>query len=67
METWFASLKNEEIYPKRPTPSPKPKPRARLFDYIWDYNHPTAPLIAGLCRTTIIYASPIKYLSVKPG
>lgn len=38
MESWFASLKNEEIYPNGP-PATRAEARARLFDYIWDYNN----------------------------
>ncbi|SFB93028.1 putative transposase [Nocardioides terrae] len=37
MESWFASFKNEEIYPKG-TPFTRAEARARLFSYIWEYN-----------------------------
>jgi putative transposase len=37
MESWFASLKNEEIYPNG-QPVTKAEARARLFAYIWTYN-----------------------------
>lgn len=37
MESWFASFKNEEIYPKG-NPFTRAEARARLFSYIWDYN-----------------------------
>jgi putative transposase len=37
MESWFASFKNEEIYPKG-APITRDEARARLFRYIWDYN-----------------------------
>jgi putative transposase len=37
MESWFASLKNEEIYPNG-QPATKADARTRLFSYIWTYN-----------------------------
>jgi putative transposase len=37
MESWFASLKNEEIYPNG-QPTTRAEARARLFTYIWTYN-----------------------------
>ena len=37
IESWFASLKNEEIYPKG-NPFTRTEARTRLFNYIWDYN-----------------------------
>ena len=37
MESWFASFKNEEIYPKG-NPFTRAEARARLFSYIWEYN-----------------------------
>jgi putative transposase len=37
MESWFASLKNEEIYPNG-VPATRAHARARLFHYIWTYN-----------------------------
>ena len=38
IESWFASLKNEEIYPKG-NPFTRTEARARLFAYIWDHNN----------------------------
>ena len=35
MESWFASFKNEELYPGG-QPATRAEARARLFDYIWD-------------------------------
>jgi putative transposase len=37
MESWFASLKNEEIYPNG-QPATRAEARRRLFSYIWTYN-----------------------------
>jgi putative transposase len=37
MESWFASLKNEEIYPNG-QPTTRSEARTRLFRYIWIYN-----------------------------
>ena len=37
MESWFASFKNEEIYPKG-SPFTRTEARGRLFSYIWEYN-----------------------------
>jgi len=37
MESWFASFKNEEIYPNG-QPASRADARARLFNYIWTYN-----------------------------
>jgi putative transposase len=37
IESWFASFKNEEIYPNG-TPFTRAEARRRLFAYIWDYN-----------------------------
>lgn len=37
MESWFASFKNEEIYPKG-NPFTRAEARNRLFQYVWDYN-----------------------------
>lgn len=37
MESWFASFKNEEIYPKG-QPFTRAEASARLFRYIWSYN-----------------------------
>lgn len=38
IESWFASFKNEEIYPKG-NPFTRAEARNRLFSYIWDYNN----------------------------
>jgi putative transposase len=38
MESWFASFKNEEIYPKG-TPFTRVEARRRMFSYIWNYNN----------------------------
>lgn len=37
MESWFASYKNEELYPNG-QPRTRAEARTRLFGYIWDYN-----------------------------
>jgi len=37
MESWFASLKCEEIYPNG-TPATRAEARTRLFHYVWTYN-----------------------------
>jgi putative transposase len=38
MESWFASLKNEDIYPHG-MPATRKEARSRLFSYIWAYNN----------------------------
>ncbi|WP_432476687.1 IS3 family transposase [Nocardioides sp. GXQ0305] len=38
IESWFASFKNEEIYPKG-NPFTRSEARARMFNYIWQYNN----------------------------
>jgi putative transposase len=38
IESWFASLKNEDICPG-PLIKTTAEARSRLFNYIWDYNH----------------------------
>jgi putative transposase len=38
MESWFASFKNEELYPNG-QPATRQQARSRLFNYVWDYNH----------------------------
>ena len=53
MESWFASFKNEDIYPNGPIKT-KAEARARLFDYIWDYNNYRLHSALG-------YRSPISY------
>ena len=37
MESWFASFKNEELYPNG-QPATRQEARARLFAYVWAYN-----------------------------
>jgi putative transposase len=56
MESWFASLKNEEIYPKG-TPATRAEARARLFAYIWTYN--TKRL-----HSTLGYLTPTDYARI---
>ena len=56
MESWFASLKNEELYPAG-QPATRAEARARLFDYIWDYNHYRR-------HSTLGYVAPIIYATV---
>jgi putative transposase len=53
MESWFASLKNEEIYPNG-QPATKAEARTRLFHYIWTYN--TRRL-----HSTLGYRTPAQY------
>lgn len=53
MESWFASFKNEELYPNGQPPTRK-QARARLFAYIWSYN--TQRL-----HSTLGYVSPKTY------
>jgi putative transposase len=53
MESWFASFKNEELYPGG-QPTTRAEARARLFDYIWDYNHYRR-------HSTLGYVAPIIY------
>ena len=55
MESWFASFKNEEIYPKG-QPATRAQARARLFNYIWDYNHHRRHSTLGFVAP-IIYAT----------
>jgi putative transposase len=38
MESWFASFKNEALYPHG-LPATRAEAQARLFGYIWTYNH----------------------------
>jgi putative transposase len=38
MESWFASFKNEELYPNG-QPKTRAEARSRLFHYLWDYNN----------------------------
>ena len=53
MESWFASFKTEEIYPKG-QPFTRTDARTRLFNYIWTYN--TTRL-----HSSLRYQSPINY------
>ena len=53
MESWFSSLKNEDIYPGVPINS-WAEARTRLFNYIWDYNNHRLHSALG-------YRSPIAY------
>lgn len=53
MESWFASFKNEEIYPKG-QPFTRTEAASRLFRYIWSYN--TERL-----HSTLGYQSPAHY------
>jgi putative transposase len=55
MESWFASLKNEDIYPGSPITT-RAEARSRLFDYIWDYNHHRLHSALGF-RTPLDYAT----------
>jgi putative transposase len=57
MESWFASLKNEDIYPGPPIKT-RAEARSRLFDYIWDYNHHRLHSALG-------YRSPLDYATLK--
>ena len=38
MESWFASFKNEELYPNG-QPATRQEARQRLFGYVWEYNN----------------------------
>lgn len=53
MESWFASYKNEELYPNG-QPSTRQEARSRLFTYVWDYNHTRL-------HSSLGYASPTAY------
>jgi putative transposase len=53
MESWFASFKNEEIYPNG-SPFTRPEARRRLFSYIWQYNNHRTHSALG-------YTAPIAY------
>jgi putative transposase len=57
MESWFASLKNEDIYPGPPIKT-RAEARSRLFDYVWDYNHHRL-------HSALDYRSPIAYATMK--
>lgn len=53
IESWFASFKTEELYPNG-QPATRAEARARLFHYIWDYNHHRR-------HSTLGYVAPIIY------
>ena len=53
MESWFASFKNEELYPVG-QPTSRANARARLLAYIWEYN--TRRL-----HSSLGYQPPIRY------
>jgi len=53
IESWFASLKNEEFYPNA-LPATKTEARTRLFAYVWTYN--TQRL-----HSTLGYRTPAEY------
>jgi putative transposase len=55
MESWFASFKTEELYPGG-QPATRTEARARLFHYIWDYNHHRRHSTLGFVAP-IIYAT----------
>jgi putative transposase len=54
MESWFASLKNEDIHPGGIITT-RAQARSRLFDYIWDYNNHRLHSALGY-RTPAAYA-----------
>jgi putative transposase len=53
MESWFASYKNEELYPIG-QPRTRAEARTRLFGYIWAYNNQRR-------HSTLGYVSPKYY------
>ena len=53
MESWFASFKNEALYPYG-QPATRADARACLFTYVWDYNHHRR-------HSTLGYVAPISY------
>lgn len=53
MESWFASMKNEELYPIG-QPATRAIGRARLFGYIWSYNNHRL-------HSSLGYRAPIHY------
>ncbi len=56
MESWFASLKKEEIYPNG-VPATRNDARARLFAYIWAYNNRRL-------HSTLGYQTPTGYTTI---
>ena len=53
MESWFASYKNEALYPNG-QPATRAEARTQLFRYIWDYNNHRQ-------HSTLGYVSPKYY------
>jgi len=53
MESWFASFKNEDLYPQG-QPATRTEARARLFAYIWAYN-------TRRMHSSLGYRAPIHY------
>jgi putative transposase len=53
MGAWFASYKNEELYPNG-QPATRQQARSRLFTYVWDYNHTRL-------HSSLGYVSPMAY------
>jgi putative transposase len=58
IESWFASFKNEEIYPKG-SPFTRAEARARMFTYVWQYNNHRL-------HSTLGYQSPRDYAASSP-
>jgi putative transposase len=56
MESWFASLKNEDIYPNG-MPATRNEARQRLFAYIWAYNNRRL-------HSTLGYQTPAHYKTI---
>jgi transposase InsO family protein len=54
MESWFGSLKNEDIHPGGPIKT-RAKARAWLVNYIWEYNNHRLHSALGY-RTPAAYA-----------
>ncbi|OBI43972.1 hypothetical protein A5708_17680 [Mycobacterium colombiense] len=57
MESWFASLKVEELYPKG-VPSSRADARQRLFTYVWIYNNKRL-------HSSLGYQTPRSYVRIK--
>lgn len=57
MESWFASLKTEDIHPAGSIRT-RDDARSRLFDYIWEYNNHRL-------HSTLGYRSPINYAKIR--
>lgn len=56
MESWFSSLKCEEIYPNG-QPATRDQARSRLFNYIWTYNRERL-------HSSLGYLSPLDYARI---